>query len=260
MARIYNKRGTRANLNTLAASNGLAAGEIYLITDENRLAMGLSANTYETYALESEAGGGGSPPAWSSKIIGAFGNGDPNDLAALYQSVGNSAASPTQITTSIARCSLFRLADSIVVNRARYRGINVVTSSYRVAIYRYSDGARLTGQLTFDTPSSAMASVDLAGALTLDADELYIMACAVSATGTNAGVGCFTAAVNSAAVLAAPQSNVGNMDTDAGYMSTYLAQFSVTSGDLPSTLPTLSAPSSWGGGMPSFWLDNDTTA
>ena len=59
MPKILNKRGTRANLNTLAIANGLSAGEVYLITDENRIAMGTSANTYESYAKESEAGGGG---------------------------------------------------------------------------------------------------------------------------------------------------------------------------------------------------------
>ena len=59
MATVLNKRGTRANLNALATSNGLKAGEIYLITDENRIAIGLSANTYEVYAKSSEVGGGG---------------------------------------------------------------------------------------------------------------------------------------------------------------------------------------------------------
>jgi hypothetical protein len=59
MPKILNKRGTRANLNTLASANGLSAGEVYLITDENRIAMGTSTSTYESYAKESEAAGGG---------------------------------------------------------------------------------------------------------------------------------------------------------------------------------------------------------
>ena len=54
MATVLNKRGTRANLDVLAASNGLNAGEIYLITDENRIAIGLSANTYESAVKKSE--------------------------------------------------------------------------------------------------------------------------------------------------------------------------------------------------------------
>lgn len=59
MAKVLNKRGTRSEINSAATANGLNAGEVYLITDENRIAMGTSANTYESYAKESEAGGGG---------------------------------------------------------------------------------------------------------------------------------------------------------------------------------------------------------
>lgn len=57
MPKVLNKRGTRTQLNTAAAENQLSAGEVYLITDENRLAVGLTTSTYETYAKASEAGG-----------------------------------------------------------------------------------------------------------------------------------------------------------------------------------------------------------
>ena len=70
------KRGTRAQLNAAAAANGLAAGEPYLITDENRLAIGLSASTYAEYALAAQGvtngnshdhnGGDGAQIAYSS--------------------------------------------------------------------------------------------------------------------------------------------------------------------------------------------------
>lgn len=39
-------RTTRANLNAQAGSAGLLAGELYLITDENRIAVGLTTSTY----------------------------------------------------------------------------------------------------------------------------------------------------------------------------------------------------------------------
>lgn len=45
------KRGTRTQLNAAASASGLVQGEPYLITDENRLAVGLSATTYAEYAL-----------------------------------------------------------------------------------------------------------------------------------------------------------------------------------------------------------------
>ena len=49
------KRATRAQLNTAASGSNLVQGEPYLITDENRIAVGLSATTYETYAKENES-------------------------------------------------------------------------------------------------------------------------------------------------------------------------------------------------------------
>jgi len=53
------KRGTRANLNTLAAGGDLITGEPIYITDEDRIAICTSDQTYETFAKVSEVGGGG---------------------------------------------------------------------------------------------------------------------------------------------------------------------------------------------------------
>lgn len=46
MAKIQIKRGTRAQVNAAAAASELLVGELYLITDENRLAVGLTISTY----------------------------------------------------------------------------------------------------------------------------------------------------------------------------------------------------------------------
>jgi DNA-binding beta-propeller fold protein YncE len=56
--RIQIKRGTRAEIDTAAGASGLHQGEPYLITDEDRLAVGTGTGTYEAMAKESEAGGG----------------------------------------------------------------------------------------------------------------------------------------------------------------------------------------------------------
>ena len=47
MLKIKFKRGTRSQLNTAASANQLEQGEPYLITDENRIAIGLTASTYQ---------------------------------------------------------------------------------------------------------------------------------------------------------------------------------------------------------------------
>ena len=55
MSKVFIKRGTRSQLDAAAAASGLNTGEPYLITDEDRIAVGLSATTYQDYALTSES-------------------------------------------------------------------------------------------------------------------------------------------------------------------------------------------------------------
>jgi len=59
MVTIKIKRATRDQLNSAASAGNLVQGEPYLITDEDRLAIGLSASSYEDYAKESEIPTGG---------------------------------------------------------------------------------------------------------------------------------------------------------------------------------------------------------
>jgi hypothetical protein len=51
---ILLKRGTAAGLAALVAANGLKFGELYFLTDQGRIALGLSVNTYEPFAKLSE--------------------------------------------------------------------------------------------------------------------------------------------------------------------------------------------------------------
>lgn len=52
---ILLKRGTSAALAALAAVNGLKSGELYFLTDQGRIALGLTISTYQTFAKLSEA-------------------------------------------------------------------------------------------------------------------------------------------------------------------------------------------------------------
>ncbi len=52
---LRHPRGTRAALNTLAAASGLQVGQIYLITDESRIAIATAINAYQADAKQSEA-------------------------------------------------------------------------------------------------------------------------------------------------------------------------------------------------------------
>ena len=56
MAKIFIKRGTRAELDAAASASGLAAGEPYLVTDEGRLAVGTATNAYADVAMDADIG------------------------------------------------------------------------------------------------------------------------------------------------------------------------------------------------------------
>ena len=58
MANVQHKRGTLAALDALAGAGALKAGQVYLLTDEARLAVALSASTYQAFAKQGEGGGG----------------------------------------------------------------------------------------------------------------------------------------------------------------------------------------------------------
>ena len=179
---------------------------------------------------------------------------------ALVQDAGNVSPTPTNITTSIARISFFRLPFDLTVNKLRFYGVGATTNVFRVAIYQYSNLARLTSELAFTTTANAWGAATVSPAVALTKDTLYFIATSVNATGTTAGPVAFggTIAATTGRVAIAPQSLPGNLDMDAGFFGGYQAQFAVTTGALPATAPTLAAQAVWTGGMPAFWMDNSS--
>jgi hypothetical protein len=81
MPNVQHKRGTRAALVALAGSAGLLPGQVYILTDESRIAVALTASTFETFAKESEAGGGGGSPGGATREL-QFNNAGAFDGAA----------------------------------------------------------------------------------------------------------------------------------------------------------------------------------
>lgn len=71
MADIQHKRGTRAALDALAAGAALKPGQLHLLTDEARIAIALTASSFETFAKENEAGGGGGVEPWTRLFLGS---------------------------------------------------------------------------------------------------------------------------------------------------------------------------------------------
>lgn len=194
---------------------------------------------------------------WTTVLLGARGDCDPGLLMRHLQRAGNVAATPTAITTSIARCALFCPPSNITINRIRWYGVGATTNVYRVAIYRYSDKARLTAEHAFTTAANTWGNVDT-GAIALVANTCYFIAVSVNATGTTAGVGCVggTVAATTGRIATAPQDLPGSLSAGSGYLTDFCFQFAVTTGALPATAPTLAAQAAWTGGMPAFFLDS----
>jgi len=240
--------------------NVVSSATSYIIYKEN-IGPGKTLLIDEDNICTLLSSGGEYLPSYYNIVAGAYGDGNPSTLLSMCQNNGTVAATPTNITTSIARCCLFKLPYDLLVNKIRFYGVGATTTIYRTAIYEYSIATRLTSELAFTTVANTWGSVGNNIDLQLSADTLYFIACSVNTTGTTAGLLCMgpTIAATTGQIQTAPQSLPGNLDTDNGYIYSYNFQFAVTTGALPETAPTLAAPAAWTGGMPAFWLDSDNS-
>lgn len=214
--------------------------------------------TWNTGASRWEPTAPGGGAAWQSQIIATAGHGcDPAEAIFQMQRAGNVAATPTNITASIARCCAFRPPADITVDTIRFYGVGATTSVYRMAIYRYSDLARLTTEMAFTTVANAWGTVATGLGLALTGGELYFVAVAVNTTGTTAGPACIggTVAATTGRIATAPESLPGNLILSATLLDSYRFQFAVTAGALPDPAATLAAQAAWTGGMPVFFLE-----
>lgn len=82
MPSVQHMRGTRAALNALAAGSGLLPGQVYVLTDESRLAVALTTSTYQTFARENEIPATGSD-GWEYRTLAADFNNSTVEGAAV---------------------------------------------------------------------------------------------------------------------------------------------------------------------------------
>ena len=73
MATVRHARGTRAALNALASSNKLVPWQLYVLTDESRVAIATSTSTYQTFLKEGEGSGGGGGTTYEFALAGLGG-------------------------------------------------------------------------------------------------------------------------------------------------------------------------------------------
>jgi hypothetical protein len=249
---IRNKSTTGTVTVTVQHTDGATTIEVYAAT----LGPGQSLAFHDgKWFVEASFVAAAQP--WETQLIACLGNGDPSVAMTHYQRASNIAATPTNISSSVARWSVFSPRRTVTIHRIRYYGVGSTTGVYQVAIYRYSDLARVTDQLAMNTAANTWGSVGSALDLALSGGTTYFIACSVNATGTTPGPGCVgtTAAATTGQIATAPESLPGSLSISGGYVGQYLFQFAVTSGALPATAPTLAAQAAWTGGMPLFFLD-----
>lgn len=249
---VRNKHATLTVTVTVQIYNGTA----YEL-EKRVLGPGQSLQFVEGAGFFAPNSGGSGLDPWAGQIVGCMNRGDPGLLMRQLQCGGNVAATPTNISTSVARCSLFSLPFDMTVNRIRCYGVGATTGIYQVAIYRYSGLARLTSQIAITTAASTWANPATSLGLALTAGVDYFIACSVNATGTTAGIGCAggTVAATTGQVATTPDGLPGSLAVSGGYFCGYFFQFACTTGALPTTAPTLAAQAAWTGGMPAFFLD-----
>ncbi len=73
MATVRHARGTRAALNALASGGLLVPWQLYVISDESRVAVATSTSTYQALAKEGEGGGGGGGTTYEFALAGLGG-------------------------------------------------------------------------------------------------------------------------------------------------------------------------------------------
>lgn len=177
MPSVQHARGTKFALDALAAGNSLLPGQIYVITDENRIAVALTVSTYETFAKESEAGGGGGVPVGGTTgQVLAKASATDYDTAWVDQSGGGGDAGVTllaqeTITTSVnaidiilpADYSRFRIILQDVNTTGTYSifrfqvGGSFVSTGYKIHAVATAFGS--TSSTTTNTTNDAGASI-----------------------------------------------------------------------------------------------------
>jgi hypothetical protein len=247
---IRNKSATTGVMITIEHTDGATTVEI----EKRWLSPGQNLRYIDAVGFEVQSGGEVQARPWFGQLAAAYGDGNPDTMLALLQDAGNVAPTPTNIATTVARCSMFRLPFDLTVASIRWYGVGATTNVFRVALYRLSDLARLMPGTAITTVANAWGAVT-GLSVALARDETYFLACSVNATGTVAGPAAFggTIAAATGQIQSAPSALPGSLATKLGG---YQFQFAVTTGALPDPAPALAAQAAWTGGMPAFFLDS----
>lgn len=152
-----NPRGTRAGLNTKATAGQLDPGQIYMLTDESRLAVALTTTAYQTFVKEGE-----------NNLLSIFCSGKP-----LASEVIGGGVAPYSMTLNAASCVLisrvaFTSSTVFIIQRAGTQiGTATFSAGATAAVFSFTQTNITSGQ-TLDVVNAATADAtgaDLRGYL-----------------------------------------------------------------------------------------------
>lgn len=208
--------------------------------------------------VASEAGGGSSEsPDWmnqtSSALFAAFGDGNPQTasfLQLIAPTLTNNLLSATTLTTSVAHAIKFRLPKALSVSAVRLLPVGNTTNLFRVGIYPATAASSLLWDSgTFTTVTGTWQNLTASTPFSLATDtDYYFCVAVVSTSATNA----FNTLPSHAqtSFFGAAAAPLGGKSIGMPEM----VQFAVTTGVLPSTLPTIAAIAS-GPSVPFAWFE-----
>jgi hypothetical protein len=179
---------------------------------------------------------GGNSPAWQGVYHSNMSNCDPIALFRDWQMNSVAGPTPTNIGSTVARIVKFENPSVLTVNKIYLFGVAVVASLYKFAIYRDSDKAKIWESGLVTSALNTWLAITTGLPITLASDTDYWFAVTTPGTGTVAGFRSPHAPL-APAFWGAASAPFGNVSL--GFP--VFAQFTVTAGAFPVTMPAIAA-------------------
>ncbi len=188
-----------------------------------------------TGAISSHSHSGGSTPSWYGVLYSNQNDCNPNEVFREWNMLAVAGPTPTAITISLARCVMFTPPQNMTVIKVRLFGVGITASLYKLAIYPVGAGSsKLWDSGTVTTAANTWLNIVTNFAITA-ATKYWFCVTAVS-TGTVAGFRSGPASLGTT-FWGADASPIGNRALSIPVC----AQFAVSSGVFPATLPAIAA-------------------
>lgn len=257
-------RARNAKVLRLGVDNGAGSSASTVRVHPDRLevvgASGILDNGNRVYSASNPPPGGSTPP-WAGVLHAGVGSGEPEWEQQWLSQWGNQtvAITPTNVTLTVGRLTLYRCDYAITVNRIRWYGLAAAQTAFRMSVYNATTGAQVVApQIVSTTATEGWQSVQLGTAVTLTANTPYWVGLSATATGTQAALRTSIAPGLYPPLPSAQPANLNAVTQNRHRFA--FAQVALTNGVWPATLPALVRATGWTGTLPMFIFDNATAA